>query len=88
MNISADRIAKVTEVTNKYVSDFNRSYDTEEAKQDFLSIYDPAVKWADHAFLVRREGHEAVFGLQKSFTHCNKPFNAELKVRPEHNSSE
>lgn len=83
MNISADRIAKVTEVTKKYVSDFNRSYDTEEAKQEFLSTYDPAVEWADHAFQVRREGHEAVFGLQKSFTYCNKPFNAELKVRAE-----
>ena len=79
-SFSPARIAQVTEVVKKYVSDFNKSHDTEDSKRDFLSIYHPEVKWADHAFLVRREGHEAVFGLQKSFTHCNKPFRAELKV--------
>ena len=43
MNISADRIATVTDVTKEYVSNFNPNYNTEEAKQDFFSIYDPAV---------------------------------------------
>lgn len=80
MNISEARAVQVQDTVENFIAGFNQSYDTPAAKESFLSVYSPNVKWADHAFLVRREGHDAIFGLQKSFTHCNKPFNAELKV--------
>ena len=40
----------------------------------------PSIEWYDHAFRIRRVGHEAVLGLHKAFNHCNQPFQADIKV--------
>lgn len=78
VTVSADRIAQVTATVKKWVADFNKPIDSEE---DFLSSFRPDVEWLDHAFQIRRVGHNAVLGLYKGFTFCNQPFRADIKVR-------
>lgn len=77
INISAERIAQVDAVIRKFVAGFLKPI---ESTDEFTSSYHPDVEWYDHAFLIRRVGHEAVTGLQRGFTWCNRPFNAEIKV--------
>ncbi|KAK3707450.1 hypothetical protein LTR37_012092 [Vermiconidia calcicola] len=55
------------------------TYHKPQTTEEFLSRFATDVAWYDHAFLVRRVGHEAVTGLRKAFLHCNQPFETEIK---------
>lgn len=67
----------MTATAKKWASDFTKPIDSTD---DFLSTFHPDIEWYDHAFHIRRVGHAAVLGLYTAFTHCNQPFNVELKV--------
>ncbi len=77
ITISAERIALVESTIRKFVASFSKPIDSVE---DFVSVFHPDVDWYDHPFLMHRVGHDALVGLHKSFTHCNQPFDAEIKV--------
>ncbi|KAK5049098.1 hypothetical protein LTR84_005521 [Exophiala bonariae] len=77
ITISSERVAQVDAVVRKFVAGFHKPI---ESIDEFTSIYSPDIEWADHAFLIRRVGHEAVIGLQRGFTWCNQPFKAEIKT--------
>jgi hypothetical protein len=77
ITISAERIAQVEAAIRKFVAGFLKPIDSLD---EFLSSYHPDVEWYDHAFLIRRVGHQAVIGLQQGFTHCNQPFDVDIKV--------
>lgn len=78
ITISAERIAQVEAAIRKFVDGFLKPIDSTD---EFLSSYHPDVEWYDHAFLIRRVGHQAAIGLQHGFTHCNQPFDVDIKVR-------
>jgi len=80
INIPAERVALVTKTVNKLINEFHIPIDSDAARENFLSIFGDDIRWIDHAFCIRREGHEAVLGLQKGWTWCNQPFRTELKV--------
>ena len=80
INISAERVNQVEGVVKAYIDGFLKPLVNEADIDEFLSVYHPDVKWSDHAFLVTRVGHDAVLGLQKSFRHCNDPFDVKIKV--------
>lgn len=77
ITISPERIGQVEAIIRKFVAGFLKPIDSTE---EFLSSYHPDIEWYDHAFLIRRVGHQAVIGLQQGFTHCNQPFDVEIKV--------
>lgn len=86
VSISAERAEIVDNVCRKLVAGFlkpigSSNADGQISKEAFLAVYQPDIRWYDHAFLICRQGHEAVIGLQVAFTHCNQPFKVDIKVR-------
>jgi hypothetical protein len=86
VSISAQRAAQVDKTCRDFVARFVKplgatSDDGQWSEEDFAAIFTPSVHWYDHAFLICRQGHEAVMGLQVAFRHCNQPFDVEFKVR-------
>ncbi|OQU98131.1 SnoaL-like domain-containing protein [Cladophialophora immunda] len=77
IKISPERIALVDSTIRKLVDSFLKPI---TSIADFTSIFHPDIDWYDHAFLMHRAGHDAVVGLQKGFTHCNQPFNVDIKA--------
>jgi hypothetical protein len=80
LSIPASRVQQVEAVLRDFVDTFSKPLDTPAALEKFLATYRPDVEWFDHAFLMRRIGHNAMVGLHKSFNHCNQPFRSEIKV--------
>lgn len=85
MNITADRVALIDKTVRDFVNSFlkpigSSATPTTLSREQFLTVYHPDIHWFDHAFLVCRQGHEAVIGLQTGFRHCNDPFDCEIKV--------
>ena len=77
LTIPAERIALVNSTIGKFLANFHKPIDSVD---DFVSILHPDVDWYDHAFLMHRIGHSAIVGLHRSFTHCNQPFDAQVKA--------
>jgi hypothetical protein len=77
INLSPQRIALVDSTIRKLVYSFLKPVGS---ISEFTSILHPDIDWYDHAFLAHRVGHEAVMGLHQGWTHCNQPFNVEIKV--------
>ena len=75
----AQRIEQMERTVRKFVNDFVKPSPDFEAS-DFLSSYSPRVEWYDHAFHIKRVGHDAVLGLLKGFTTCNDPFKSHILV--------
>ena len=80
LTISAERVQQIEKILTDFLVLCPASAESSEAAGNLLDILHPHVEWYDHAFLIRRVGHEAVLGLQKAFTHCNQPFEARLQV--------
>ncbi len=81
--LSPTRHAQIIQTIQTYISNWSLSLESGGSPQqttDFLSSYSPSIEWYDHAFRIRRVGHEAVLGLHKAFNHCNQPFQADIKV--------
>lgn len=83
--ISAERLTLVDKTVRDFVKSFLKPIEssataTAFSREQFLSVYHRDVHWYDHAFLIHRQGHEAVIGLQVAFRHCNDPFDCEIKV--------
>lgn len=80
ISISKERQAQVTQTVTDWYRNFEKAFDDKFTPQEFVSTFDSNIEWLDHAFHIRRVGHEAVLGLRKAFLHCNQPFRSELKV--------
>lgn len=85
VNITADRVALVDKTVRDFVKSFLKpigpsATPTTLSREQFLAVYHPNIHWYDHAFLICRQGWEAVIGLQVGFRHCNDPFDCEIKV--------
>ena len=80
LSLSQPRITQLETTIHKFVTSFSEPLDTAITKAKFLEIYHEDIEWFDHAFMMRRIGHDAVLGLHRSFNYCNQPFKAEIKV--------
>ena len=85
INITAERVALVDKSVRDFVNSFLKPIGpsataTTFSREQFTAVYHPDIHWYDHAFLICRQGHEAVMGLQVAFRHCNDPFDCEIKV--------
>lgn len=85
LDTSTERVALVDKTVRDFVKSFlkpisSSATPTTLSREQFLAVYHPDIRWYDHAFLICRQGHEAVVGLQIGFRHCNDPFDCEIKV--------
>jgi hypothetical protein len=78
--ISPERQAQVSKTVTEWYKNFEGTFDDQFTRETFKSTYHASIEWYDHAFHIRRVGHEAVLGLRTAWLHCNQPFRSELKV--------
>ena len=81
ISISQARRAQVARTAQNMVNSFVNGIGPDLTADQFNSIFHPEIEWFDHAFLIRRVGHEAVLGLHQAWRHCNQPFEAKIKAR-------
>ncbi|GAM91155.1 hypothetical protein ANO11243_092020 [Dothideomycetidae sp. 11243] len=79
VSISPERIQQVEKTVAAFVQGFTKEAATSQDQSKFFAAYQPDVEWTDHAFLIKRVGHNAVQTLRNGFVHCNDPFRAEVK---------
>lgn len=80
IHISEARVAQVNEVITSWCAEYSKPLNNAQAMEGIKRDFDPEAEWFDHGFHTCRKGHKAIFGLRKSFLHCNQPFRAEIKV--------